>query len=126
MGAVIVASVVTRAGVRPLDAVPSLVGTVAGLIVLRLLVSRLRGCRPFRMLRPMLRPKHLSARPPPGGPSSRPTGITAAAAGIAATGGRLLSAARSNVAQARESLRLPAPAMARSRCAGRGAVGCPA
>jgi hypothetical protein len=41
MGAVIVASVVTRAGVRPLDAVPSLLGTVAGLIVLRLLVSRL-------------------------------------------------------------------------------------
>ncbi|HKS02826.1 MAG TPA: molybdopterin-dependent oxidoreductase, partial [Arthrobacter sp.] len=37
------------------------------------------------------------------------TGLTAAAAGIAATGGRLLSAARSNVAQARESLRLPEP-----------------
>ncbi|HKS02613.1 MAG TPA: oxidoreductase, partial [Arthrobacter sp.] len=41
MGAVIVASVVTRAGVRTLDAVPSLLGTAAGLVVLRLLVSRL-------------------------------------------------------------------------------------
>jgi DMSO/TMAO reductase YedYZ molybdopterin-dependent catalytic subunit len=39
-------------------------------------------------------------------------GVTAAASGIAATGGRLLSAARSNVAQAREALRLPAPARA--------------
>ena len=38
------------------------------------------------------------------------TGVTAAASAIAATGGRMLSAARSNVAQARESLQLPAPA----------------
>ncbi|PTT59720.1 oxidoreductase, partial [Arthrobacter sp. HMWF013] len=37
MGAVIVASVVTRASVKPLDAVPTVLGTVAGLVVLRLL-----------------------------------------------------------------------------------------
>jgi hypothetical protein len=43
MGSVIVASVVTRAGVGPADAIPSVVGTVAGLMVLRLLVNRLRG-----------------------------------------------------------------------------------
>ena len=47
MGAVIVASVVTRASVKPVDAVPSLLGTVAGLIVLRLLVSRLWRLRSF-------------------------------------------------------------------------------
>ncbi|HEY8753033.1 MAG TPA: oxidoreductase, partial [Arthrobacter sp.] len=35
MGAVIVASVVTRAGVKPLDAIPTALGTVAGLVVLR-------------------------------------------------------------------------------------------
>jgi DMSO/TMAO reductase YedYZ molybdopterin-dependent catalytic subunit len=110
MGAVIVASVVTRAGVRPLDAVPTLVGTVAGLAVLRLLVSRL-----WRLLAFPDSPADVAAREPERPATSRraffaATGLTAAAAGIAATGGRLLSAARSNVAQARESLRLPAPA----------------
>ena len=110
MGAVIVAGVVTRAGVRPLDAVPSLVGTVAGLVVLRLLVSRLWRLRAFPAS-----PADVAAKAPERPAASRraffaATGITAAAAGIAATGGRLLSAARSNVAQARESLRLPAPA----------------
>ena len=110
MGAVIVAGVVTRAGVRPLDAVPSLVGTVAGLIVLRLLVSRLWRLRAFPVS-----PADVAAKAPERPAASRraffaATGVTAAAAGIAATGGRLLSAARSNVAQARESLRLPPPA----------------
>jgi hypothetical protein len=110
MGAVIVASVVTRAGVRPLDAVPSLLGTVAGLIVLRLLVSRLWRLQSFPDA-----PANVAAKAPERPATSRraffaATGFTAAAAGIAATGGRLLSAARSNVAQARESLRLPAPA----------------
>jgi DMSO/TMAO reductase YedYZ molybdopterin-dependent catalytic subunit len=111
MGAVIVAGVVTRAGVRPLDAVPSLVGTVAGMVVLRLLVSRLWRLRAFPAS-----PADVSAKAPERPAASRrafvaATGITAAAAGIAATGGRLLSAARSNVAQARESLRLPAPVL---------------
>src|SRR6478609_1688704 len=41
MGAVIVGSVVTRASVKPIDAIPSLIGTVAGPGVLRLLISRL-------------------------------------------------------------------------------------
>ena len=50
------------------------------------------------------------------------TGVTAAASAIAATGGRLLSAARSNVAQARESLQLPAPARPAAAGARRGSV----
>src|SRR6478735_506480 len=41
MGAVIVASVVTRASVKPLDAIPSLIGTAAGLVVLRFLIRKL-------------------------------------------------------------------------------------
>ncbi|MFC9350224.1 molybdopterin-dependent oxidoreductase [Arthrobacter sp. NPDC057013] len=110
MGAVIVASVVTRAAVRPLDAVPTLVGTAAGLVVLRLLVSRLWRLRAFPVS-----PADVAAKEPERPATSRrafftAAGLTAAAAGIAATGGRLLSAARSNVAQARESLRLPVPA----------------
>ncbi|RAM39211.1 oxidoreductase, partial [Arthrobacter globiformis] len=102
MGAVTVASVVTRAGVRPLDAVPSLLGTVAGLVVLRMLVSRLWRLQAFPDA-----PSDVAAKAPERPATSRraffaATGLTAAAAGIAATGGRLLSAARSNVAQARE------------------------
>ena len=109
MGAVIVASVVTRAGVKPLDAIPSLIGTMAGLIVLRILVTRL-----WRMQQWPDMASDLAAKAPERPATSRraffaATGVTAAASALAATGGRLLSAARSNVAQARESLQLPAP-----------------
>jgi DMSO/TMAO reductase YedYZ molybdopterin-dependent catalytic subunit len=112
MGALIVASVVSRAGVKPLDALPSLVGTVAGLIVLRLLTGRLWRMREWPDIA-----SDLGAKEPDRPATSRraffaATGITAAAATLAATGGRLLSAARSNVAQAREALKLPAPAKA--------------
>ena len=110
MGAVIVASVVTRASVKPLDAVPSLIGTAAGLIVLRLLITRL-----WRMSEWPDTAADVAAKGPDRPATSRraffaAAGITAAASAIAATGGRLLSAARSNVAKARESLQLPAPA----------------
>ena len=110
MGAVIVASVVTRAGVKPLDAIPALIGTLAGLIVLRLLVSRL-----WRLQLWPDTDSDLAAKGAGRPATSRraffaATGITAAASAIAATGGRMLSAARSNIAQARESLQLPAPA----------------
>ncbi|MBT2552031.1 molybdopterin-dependent oxidoreductase [Arthrobacter sp. ISL-5] len=112
MGAIIVASVVTRASVKPVDAVPTLLGTVAGLIVLRLLVARVWRLQSFPDV-----PADVAAKGPGRPVSTRrafftATGLTAAAAGIAAIGGRLLSAARSNVAQARESLRLPSPGKA--------------
>ncbi|WP_427006249.1 molybdopterin-dependent oxidoreductase [Pseudarthrobacter sp. H2] len=112
MGAVIVASVVTRAGVKPLDAIPSLAGTVAGLLVLRLLVRRLWRMRPWPEMA-----AGLAFKEPERPATSRrdffmATGITVAASALAAGGGRLLSAARSNVAQARGSLRLPSPAKA--------------
>ena len=110
MGAVIVASVVTRASVKPLDAIPTLIGTVAGLIALRFLITRL-----WRMQEWPDMDSDLAAKDPERPATSRraffaATGVTAAASAIAATGGRLLSAARSNVAQAREALQLPAPA----------------
>lgn len=110
MGAVIVAAVVTRSGVKPLDAIPTVIGTVAGLFALRFLVSRL-----WRMQQWPDLDSDLAAKAPDRPATSRraffaATGVTAAASAIAATGGRLLSAARSNVAQARESLQLPAAA----------------
>ena len=110
MGAVIVAAVVTRSGVKPLDAVPTVIGTVAGLIALRFLVTKL-----WRMQQWPDTDADLAAKDPDRPATSRraffaATGVTAAASAVAATGGRLLSAARSNVAQASESLQLPAPA----------------
>lgn len=112
MGAVIVASVVTRASVRPLDAIPTLIGTVAGLIALRFLITRL-----WRMQEWPEMDADLAAKDPERPATSRraffaASGVTAAASAIAATGGRMLSSARSNIAQARESLQLPAPAKA--------------
>ncbi|WP_260982428.1 molybdopterin-dependent oxidoreductase [Arthrobacter sp. U41] len=109
MGAVIVASVVTRASVKPLDAIPTLIGTVAGLIALRFLITRLWRMQPWPEM-----DADLAAKDPERPATSRraffaATGVTAAASAVAATGGRMLSAARSNVAQARESLQLPAP-----------------
>jgi DMSO/TMAO reductase YedYZ molybdopterin-dependent catalytic subunit len=109
MGAVIVASVVTRAGVQPLVAIPTVLGTVAGLVVLRLLVAPL-----WRLKAWPEAPADTGAEEPIRPAASRrrffaAAGITVVGAGIAATGGRLLSAARSNIIQAREALQLPVP-----------------
>jgi DMSO/TMAO reductase YedYZ molybdopterin-dependent catalytic subunit len=112
MGAVIVASVVTRASVKPLDAIPSLIGTVAGLVVLRLLMTRLWRMRPWPAAAADVAAKDTERPATTRRAFFAATGITAAAAATAATGGRLLSAARSNVAQARGSLQLPSPAKA--------------
>lgn len=121
MGAVIVASVVTRAGVSPVDAIPSVVGTVAGLVALRILI------KPLWALKASDGAEYTAAEAqaadftapeadaPAGakGASRRrffaTAGITAVAAGITATGGRLLSAARNNIAEARDALKLPTP-----------------
>ncbi|MGF9648595.1 molybdopterin-dependent oxidoreductase [Pseudarthrobacter oxydans] len=111
MGAVIVASVVTRAGVNPVDAIPSVLGTLAGLAALRFLVAPLWTAKAWPEA-----PADVAGDSPRPGASRRrffaAAGITAASAGIAATGGRLLSAARSNIAKAREALQLPTPAKA--------------
>lgn len=97
MGAVIVACVVTRSGVSGVDAIPSAAGTIAGLLVLHRLMKPLWGMKPQPAVTG--RREFFTA-----------AGITAVAAGIAASGGRLLSAARNDVAQARQALRLPSPA----------------
>ena len=114
LGAVIVASVVTRASVKPLDAIPSLIGTAAGLVVLRLLMARLWRMSSWPDVAADVAAKDTERPATTRRAFFAATGIAAAAAAIAATGGRLLSAVRSNVAQARESLQLPAPARAAS------------
>ncbi|QDG89634.1 molybdopterin-dependent oxidoreductase [Pseudarthrobacter sp. NIBRBAC000502770] len=117
MGAVIVASVVTRAGVGPADAIPSVLGTVAGLVVLRRLMVQLWGLKRWPEA-PADQADDDDARHQGAGTNRRrffaAAGVTAVAAGIAATGGRLLGAARSNVTRAREALTLPTPAKAAS------------
>ncbi|MFF1382003.1 molybdopterin-dependent oxidoreductase [Arthrobacter sp. NPDC058288] len=112
MGAVIVASVVTRASVEPLDALPSLIGTAAGLVVLRLLITRLWRMRSWPAVAADVAAKDTERPATTRRAFFAASGITAVAAAVAATGGRLLSAARSNIAQARESLQLPSPAKA--------------
>ncbi len=112
MGAVIVTSVVTRSSVKPVDAIPTVIGTLVGLVVLRLLITRL-----WRMEAWPDSAADVAAKEPDRPATSRrgffaATGVTVAASAIAATGGRMLSAARSNVAQARGSLQLPTPAKA--------------
>ena len=115
MGAVTVACVVTRSGVGIADAIPSVLGTLAGLVVLRRLMVTLWGLKEWPEA-PADTAYAGDARERGEGTSRRSfftaAGITAVAAGIAATGGRLLGAARNNVAQARDALRLPAPAKA--------------
>ncbi|UUL77203.1 molybdopterin-dependent oxidoreductase [Pseudarthrobacter sp. Fe7] len=115
MGAVIVACVVTRSGVSGADAVPSVLGTLAGLVVLRRLMVPLWGLKKWPEA-PAGQAADDDARNQGEGTNRRrffaAAGVTAVAAGIAATGGRLLSTARSNVTKAREALTLPAPARA--------------
>ncbi|MDR6793288.1 DMSO/TMAO reductase YedYZ molybdopterin-dependent catalytic subunit [Pseudarthrobacter oxydans] len=122
MGAVIVASVVTRAGVGPFEALPSVAGTLAGLLVLRFLVKKLPATKAWPEAPAGSAVADFADVVAGPGKASRAAtsrrrffaaaGITAAAAGLAATGGRLLGAARSNILQARDSLQLPAPATA--------------
>ncbi|MEV8150060.1 molybdopterin-dependent oxidoreductase [Arthrobacter sp. NPDC080073] len=109
MGAVIVAAVVTRASVKPVDSIPSLLGTVAGLIVLRVLVARIWRLNSFPDAPADTAAKGIERPATTRRTFFGATGITFAAAAVAASGGRFLSAARSNVAKARDSLKLPAP-----------------
>ncbi|AUZ88017.1 oxidoreductase [Arthrobacter agilis] len=138
MGAIIVACVLTRAGASLPDAVPSVVGTVAGLLALRLLIARLRHAAvvpaadsgtpapagitgtgsPTDTTDGVVHPsgsRSAATAAKPGGTTSRrgffaAAGATAVVAAAAAGGGRLLSGARNNIAALRDSLQFPAPA----------------
>ena len=106
MGAVIVASVVTRASVKPWMPCPRpRHGGRAGGAAAPDLPAVAAQAWPDAPADDGAKEPGAARHQPPGFFAA--TGITAAAAGIAATGGRLLSAARSNIAKARESLSCP-------------------
>ncbi|TDK25442.1 oxidoreductase [Arthrobacter crusticola] len=115
-GLVIVASVLSRAGASTYDALPSLIGTAAGLLALRLMIARLPAARavPSDSAPSDSAPAAAAARALPGGSSRRSffaaAGVTSVAAAAAAAGGRALAGARNSVEAARRGLRLPAPA----------------
>lgn len=138
MGAIMVACVLTRASASLPDAVPSVVGTVAGLLALRLLIARLRHAAvvpaadsgtsapagitgtgsPIDTTDGVVHPsgsRSAATAAKPSGTTSRrgffaAAGATAVVAAAAAGGGRLLSGARNNIAALRDSLQFPAPA----------------
>lgn len=139
MGAIIVASVLTRAGASLPDIIPTVVGTAAGLLALRWLIARLHhavapadlpaaaGERTGDRAGVTIAETHgndavapsrsgaVAVAMRPTGTTSRrgffaAAGVTAVVAAAAAGGGRLLVGARNNVAAVRNSLQFPAPA----------------
>ena len=114
MGAVMVAAVVSRAGASFVDAVPSMVGTLAGLAALRWMIRTLHASQPVTA--PANDDDAFSAaHAVPARAVSRrgffaAAGVTAVVAAAAAAGGAVLSGVRNTVNAARERLSLPAPA----------------
>lgn len=109
MGTVIVACVLTRAGAQQMDVLPTAAGTVAGIVVLRLLVNLV----PRPGTSGQSRADEAAGSQP--GSSRRfflMAGCTAAAAAVMAVGGQMLGAARNAALQARSALILPAAARA--------------
>jgi DMSO/TMAO reductase YedYZ molybdopterin-dependent catalytic subunit len=98
LGLVAVVAAVTRAAAGPLDALPSLLGTAAGVFVLDRLLDRLRATLPEPEGRATSRRGFLAA-----------TGIAAALAVVAGAGARLLGAGARNTDAARADLALPQP-----------------
>lgn len=100
MGVIMSAAVLTRAGASFLDAIPSILGTILGILALRLLISKLHQADP--------------EKDRDGENVSRrvffvTAGITALIAGGSAFAGKAISGIRNKVQATRESLRFPAP-----------------
>lgn len=106
-GVVALIAVLTRAGATGIDGAPTVIGTAAGVVVLRVSLRRLRRWR-------------IAANQPSGNKTRAPGEIErrsflglAATAGIGAlvlgTGARLLSASTSAVTEIRKKLTLPKP-----------------
>ncbi|WP_026544220.1 molybdopterin-dependent oxidoreductase [Arthrobacter sp. 35/47] len=118
MGAVMVAAVVSRAGATVLDAVPSVIGTLAGLAALRWMIQKLRATRPTAAEPADDDGAFSTADNPPErartGVSRRgffaAAGVTAVVAAATAAGGAVVSGIRNTVNVTRERLKFPAPA----------------
>ncbi len=115
VGAVAVVAVVTRAEASPLWAVPTVVGTLVGVIALRRLSARLAAWLVARA--------RDEARPGPASTAEPATALarrafvgglvgTAAGAAIAGIAARVANSATAAVTAVREALTLPAPATA--------------
>ena len=102
-GALSLAAILTRAGATPLSAVPPVVGSAVGIVVLTLLVRRLRGWR-----------ADPAAHDSEGAGVDRRgflrlAGVAAVSALIVGVGARIVGATSSSIAAIRGALRLPAP-----------------
>jgi DMSO/TMAO reductase YedYZ molybdopterin-dependent catalytic subunit len=126
-GVLAIAAIVTRTGATAFASVPTIIGTVAGIVLLHLLVRRLARWRDDvrasaaataapdarNYARPTAdaTPADSSAAPRAGGVDRRRflvgTLVVAAASAVVGTGARLVSAATSSLAGIRDSLSLP-------------------
>jgi hypothetical protein len=91
-GGLAIVAIVTRAGAAPLAFLPTLIGTIAALVLMRILFSRLRS----------------SAEPEPAAGANRRTFlriaiVAAVGAAVVGTGSRLVNAATSSLARVRDS-----------------------
>jgi DMSO/TMAO reductase YedYZ molybdopterin-dependent catalytic subunit len=106
-GALSIAAIVTRAGAAPLASVPTIVGTIVGIVLLRLLMGRLRqwmtagdraGDRAAPQAKAVERRAFLLL-----------TVAVASASAVAGIGARVVSAASSSLQGIRDALKLPTP-----------------
>ncbi|MDF9277200.1 molybdopterin-dependent oxidoreductase [Arthrobacter sp. EH-1B-1] len=123
MGAVMVAAVVSRAGASVSDAIPSVIGTLAGLAALRLMIRKLHSAQPQTETTTNDDDGAFNAggsRPVGASTNARTSvsrrgffaaaGVTAVVAAATAAGGAVVSGIRNTVNVARERLSFPAPA----------------
>lgn len=122
MGAVMVAAVVSRAGASAVDAVPSVIGTLAGLAALRWMIRKLQAAQPQTDLGTNDDDAFSAGGSRPVGASTNArtsvsrrgffaaAGVTAVVAAATAAGGAVVSGIRNTVNVARERLSFPPPA----------------
>ncbi|MDT0183157.1 molybdopterin-dependent oxidoreductase [Microbacterium sp. ARD31] len=107
------AAALTRAGSTPLWALPSVLGGIAGCVLLALLIRRLRLWRDAARGRTPPAGPDEASEPPQAAPSRRAfltmTLVSAAAAVVVGAGSRALSAVTNSIDAIREALRIPAP-----------------
>jgi DMSO/TMAO reductase YedYZ molybdopterin-dependent catalytic subunit len=123
-GALAVAAIVTRAAATPLASVPTIVGTIAGVVLLHLLVARLRRWRDAVAATDAVRltetervvgagtGKGAVAETPPRASVDRRrfllmTAVVAAGSAVVGTGARVFAATTSSIAGIRDALKLP-------------------
>lgn len=108
-GALSVAAIVTRTGASPLASVPTIVGTVVGVVLLLMMMSRLRrwksaplpatrGPEPESGMKEVDRRRFIIM-----------TVVVAATSAVVGLGSRVVSAATSSLQGIREALKLPTP-----------------